>query len=63
MKAAAAIAELVPSLPALAYACPGAACGCGASSWSQYVSAVGIGVLAGIGSVSFEQMWRARRRR
>jgi hypothetical protein len=49
-------------VPTLAYACPGSACGCATSSFSHYASAVGIGILAGIGSVSFEKMWRARRR-
>ena len=46
--------------PALALACPGyagahggAAC-CGASHFGEYMAAVGIGLLAGLGSVALE---------
>jgi len=46
-------------VPAAASACPSAACatGCGAGM-SSYLAALGVGLLAGIGSVSVERFLR-----
>jgi hypothetical protein len=55
---AAAFALLVP---AAAQACPSAACASGCStSMSSYLAALGVGLLAGIGSVRLERFWKTK---
>lgn len=61
MKVLAPVASLAVLLaPAVALACPGAAsaCGSGCSSFGPYMAALGIGLLAGIGSVGLEGFFK-----
>lgn len=52
-------------VPVLAMACPAAARSAGAccgSSYGEYASTFGIGLLAGVGSVALESAWRKKKR-
>ena len=59
--AIAAAAALLTALgPTVAYACPGAgSCGSGAGM-SGYIAALGVGLLAGMGSIAAEKLFRRR---
>ena len=55
-------ALLVSVVPAVALACPGAASACGSSctSFGPYMAALGVGLLAGIGSVGLQGFFKRK---